>query len=503
MRFVHRCLPPGHLGLLSVACLLLWASATASAQSPGTGLEAAVALEKVLVKAIEDAEDSVVAIARMPKQQPLGLPRPLDSNVVPSGYGTGVVIDADGLILTNYHVLGDIEKNDYYVWRKRRVSRVTDIRADRELEDRKLEDAERTKARKVVAADPWLDLAVLQIDADDLKPIRFGDAGTLKKGQIVIALGNPYAIARDGEISASWGIISNLKRQAPPPPGEEPVPGKDATLHQYGTLIQTDARLPQGASGGALVNLRGEMIGLTSSLAALSNGETTAGFAIPVDDRFKRVVETLKAGRRADFGFLGVSSERLVDDARRGETPAVRIDQVVPGTPAARARLRPSDYLTHVDGVPVESWNDLIREVSGLPVGRKVRLSVIRDGRRIPDIEVTLGKKYLNTSRPSYGKLEEPLWRGMRVDYATAVPPEIFQTRALELGWGECVAVCEIEPDSPAWKAGLRRWTYISHVGDKPALNPEVFYDLVAGRTGPVELRLSGAGGKTVTVPAP
>ena len=145
----------------------------------------------------------------------------------------------------------------------------------------------------------------------NLQPITFGDAATLKKGQIVIALGNPYAIARDGQPSASWGIISNLQRQAPSPrDGTRPSDGRE-TLHHFGTLIQTDARLELGTSGGALVNLKGEMIGLTTSLAALSGYERPGGFAIPVDDDFRRALETLKTGRLPDYGFLGVAPRTL------------------------------------------------------------------------------------------------------------------------------------------------------------------------------------------------
>ncbi|MEQ8785984.1 MAG: trypsin-like peptidase domain-containing protein [Pirellulaceae bacterium] len=475
------------------------ASAQAGAQA-GAGLEAALALENVLVDAIAAAEKSVVAIARVPKDPLVGIPRGEDPGMVPSGYGTGVVVDRRGLILTNYHVLGDIEKYDYYVWTQRRSFKVKGIET-REKPGKPGEDGQ-FKAVGVEAADPWFDLAVLKIDADNLEPIKFGDAGKLKKGQIVIALGNPYAIARDGEASATWGIISNLRRHAPPLPDEDPLLPKDNTVQQYGDMIQTDAKLPQGASGGALLNLKGEMIGLTSSLAALSNGETTAGFAIPVDDAFKRVVDRLKMGRRADFGFLGVAPERSTYIAAPGELPAVRIDKVVPGTPAARAFLRPLDVVTHVDGVRLYDHYDLMREVGKMPVGKRVELTVVRDRRAPQIIPVTLAKKYLNTTRPVYGSAAEPMWRGMRVDYATATPGEIFQQRAPELGLGNCVAVSEIEPDSPAWKAGLRRWTFISHIEGKSVEDPEAFYKLLQGREGPVQLRLIG-GRETVTVEAP
>src|SRR5207342_2000310 len=105
--------------------------------------------------------------------------------------------------------------------------------------------------------------------------------------------GNPYAIARDGQVSASWGIVANLSRKAGPIPDEtSPAGVRNTSLHHYGTLIQTDAKLNLGTSGGALLNLKGEMVGLTTSLAAAVGYEQAAGFALPVDDAFRRAVET-------------------------------------------------------------------------------------------------------------------------------------------------------------------------------------------------------------------
>ena len=242
-----------------------------------TGLDAAAAMEKVLVDVIARAEKSVVAIARVRKDQPgevLNLefqpdpfgrrvgpimgPQPTDPDFIPNEYATGVVIDPRGLILTVYHALG--EGSDYYVTTSdRKVRRAT-----------------------VKAADPRSDLAVLAIEATDLVPITFGDASTLQKGRVVIALGNPYAIARDGQVSAAWGIVANLARKAPLTPGDYETAGK-TTLHHFGTLIQTDARLNLGTSGGPLVDLGGRMVGLVTSLPASGGFEREAGYAIPVD----------------------------------------------------------------------------------------------------------------------------------------------------------------------------------------------------------------------------
>src|SRR5262249_22946371 len=136
------------------------------------------------------------------------------------------------------------------------------------------------KVQQIKAADPRSDLAVLSIKARDgeLEPIKFGDAAGLKKGQIVLALGNPYGIARDGQVSASWGIISNLSRKDGPWTTDRETRNSKPTLHHYGSLIQTDVKLNLGTSGGALVNLKGEMIGLTVSLAAGLGYEQAAGF---------------------------------------------------------------------------------------------------------------------------------------------------------------------------------------------------------------------------------
>ena len=162
---------------------------------------------------------------------PLAPPQPTDPDFIPNEYGTGVVV-GPGLILTVGSLLGD--ESDYYVTTaEHKVYKAT-----------------------VKAADPRSDLAVLAIDAVNLPPIAFGNADDVKRGQIVISLGNPWAIARDGQPSASWGIVANLHRKAPASPSEADPTGRP-TLHHYGTLIQTDARLNLGTSGGPLLESQG------------------------------------------------------------------------------------------------------------------------------------------------------------------------------------------------------------------------------------------------------
>ena len=453
-----------------------------------SGLQALAALEGTLVDAIARGEKSVVAIGRVRKPR-LSSPAdvtdlpplrgafetesdsdPTRPGFMPHEFGTGVVIDSAGLILTNYHVLGEIGESDYWVW-----------------------SADKPFPATVKAADPWLDLAVLKTDAVGLQPMPLGNASTLKKGQIVVALGNPHGIARDGSPSASWGIISNLSRQAPASPATRPAEGRE-TLHHYGTLIQTDARLENGTSGGALLNLKGEMIGLTTSLAALSSSERPGGFALPVDEDFRRAVETLKAGRMPDYGFLGVAPTHLSAEQRRAGKTGARILDVVPATPAAKAGLQVGDVITHVEGEPIQDEVHLIRRLSGLPADTTVNLTLERGGMasrtgRTMTTKVTLSKKRVEGPRQPYAEVKDPAWRGIHVDYSTASP--LFREQSRDLDPEGSVAVLDVERDSAAWKAGFRPGDFVSHVGRSRVATPKQFREAVASQKGAVTMRLT------------
>lgn len=441
----------------------------------------AAALEEAVVRAIGRAEKSVVAIALVPKARaddalrleerpdpfgrrlgPSASPAPTDPDFVPSQYATGVVIDAAGLVLTAYHALP--EDCDYYVTtHERKVYRAW-----------------------IKGADPRSDLAVLAVEARDLAPIVLGDAARVRKGQFVIALGNPYAIARDGQVSASWGIVSNLARKAPPQPDETDPLGK-STLHHFGTLIQTDARLNLGTSGGALVNLQGEMIGLCTSLAAVAGYETAAGYAFPIDATFRRVIDTLKAGREAEYGFLGVRRPNYVPPGDAAGPAGVRVYEVVHGSPAQRGGLRPGDVITAVGGVPIYDFDGLVLEVGKLPVEDTARLHVVRDGRPL-DLAVALSK-YPVRGRKVVTNRPEP-WRGMHVDYPTAVVDSGGRPLFAAVAYDQGVAVTEVREGTAAWQAGLRPGMLVSHVGRTAVHSPRDFRAAVAGRTGAVDLRL-------------
>jgi serine protease Do len=455
---------------------------TASAWAEEVSAPAAVAaLEGAVTAAISRVGPSVVAIARVRKEKPgevfnlefrpdafgrRTLPpvaaAPTDPDFLPNEYGTGVVIDRRGLILTAYHVLAP--ESDYYVT----------------THEHKVYPAQ------IKAADPRSDLAVLAIEASDLTPIRMGDAAQLRKGQFVVSLGNPYAIARDGQASASWGIVANLHRKAPLVPEEADSAAR--TLHQFGTLIQTDARLSLGTSGGPLVNLRGEMVGLCVALAAVAGFEQAAGYAIPLDATFRRVIEALRQGREVEYGFLGVGPMNLraqeVRDGRRG----VRVQKVVAGTPADRYGLRPEDVITAVGGKPIDGVDGLMLEVGRRPAGAEVRFSVLRGAEPL-EIPVTLtkyrvrGTKIVTTAAPA--------WRGLRVEYPTAV----FDVDRYE----PVVVAVDVIEGSPAWKAGLRPGMLIARVDQSRVATPGEFLAAVAGQQGAVALEVTGPGDKSST----
>ena len=473
---------------VAMAMLLCGGLRLTSAQE-ASGLQAAVAIEQAMIGAIAEAEKSIVAIALVSARGDMARePRielfppfnqgmmvgqqngPTDPDFVPNEYATGVIIDPSGLVLTNFHAVGrDTKRYELYIT----------------TGDRKVYNA------IVMAGDDKSDLALLQIvnpsPGTKFQAIKFGDAKKLKKGQIVITLGNPYAIARDGQPSASWGIISNLSRKL----GTEATTEEQRTLHHYGTLIQTDAKLNLGTSGGALINLHGEMVGLTTSLAATTGYEQSAGYAIPIDEGFRSKIEDLKQGREISYGFLGIMPQNLRPDEIAQGMVGTRVNHVSAGTPAQRGELATHDIITHVNGDPIYDAAGLRLAIGLIEPEAKATFSVIRNGQK-RELEIVLSKgpnpgaKVVTTPLPS--------WRGLRVDYPTALFPRPPISEAVN---AEGVAVSEVDDYAgTAGQAGLHRGMLITGVEGVPVKNPEEFHREVARHTGEVVLEISTAPGR-------
>jgi serine protease Do len=263
------------------------------------------------------------------------------------GGGSGVVITPDGFMLTSAHVVAG-----------------TDGRVEASFVDG------REVATEVVGADPLSDLAVLRTEEGGLVPALLGDAETLRVGQLVVAIGNPHGFA--GSVTA--GVVSALGRSLP-------VRSR-AAGRIVENVIQTDAALNPGNSGGALADGRGCVVGINTAVAGVG-----LGLAVPINDVTRRIIGALMRDGRFSRAYLGIAGgsrplpPRLARELGRSE--GVEVVEVVEGSPAAEAGLRPEDLIVALGDIPVEGADDLQRLMVGELIGERVTATVIREGARI------------------------------------------------------------------------------------------------------------------------
>lgn len=463
------------------------------------------ALQKRIVDAVERVEPSVVSIARVRRSDPKraeaqGLNRPFmgpffdpiqgddpeSPDFVPTDFGSGIVIGVDppeqpnrhGYILTNYHVV-------------RNSTIDGQLNVEAHLLYVRFSDRHGSYAR-IIAADPRSDLAVLVVDNPNLKPVAFGDGGHVRKGDFVVALGNPYATARDGSSSASWGIISNIGRrpQLPEVTGLERIYRKDETIHHLGNLIQVDCRLEIGSSGGPLINLNGEVIGINTSMAPLVGYEKSTGFAIPFDDSMLRVVRTLQQGREVEYGFLGVHLPRsgFSDDSQGNEDQTVGVTINVWENSPASLVLRDGDQILAVNDTKLYSRVDLTREIGKIPPGEQVELTVRRYGNEPQKVMVELAKwPVIDDDGIIATKRRYPPWRGLTIDFSTARHRYVEPQKPFP----QAVLITEVVPGSPAAAAGLVAGNLVVQVNSTPVHSPAQFREVIAEIAGEVTLMLS------------
>jgi S1-C subfamily serine protease len=260
------------------------------------------------------------------------------------GGGSAVVITPDGFMLTSAHV----------------VARARGGRASF-VDGRELEF-------EVVGSDPLSDLAVLRADGGELHPAQLGDAERLRVGQLVVAIGNPHGFT--GSVTA--GVVSALGRSLPTRSG--------ANVRVVDNVIQTDAALNPGNSGGALADGRARVIGINTAVAGVG-----LGLAVPINTATRKIIGALMSEGRFRRPYLGIAGgprplpPRLA--RRLGRAAGVEVVQVVEGSPADRAGLRPEDLIVELDGQPIEGMDALQRVVVTELIGRAVRAKVIREGR--------------------------------------------------------------------------------------------------------------------------
>jgi S1-C subfamily serine protease len=311
-----------------------------------------------------------------------------------------------------------------------------------------------------------------------LTPLPLGDGDALRKGQFVVALANPFAAGfRDGSPSVSAGIVSNLRRRLARLPGESDR--RRLCLHQFATLITTDARLNVGCSGGALINLKGEVIGLTTAYAALLGVETPGGFALPMTKGVRRIIDVLREGKEVEYGFLGVQF------SRNGSRGAL-VEHVIKQSPADHARLREGDTLVSIAGMPVRDFDDVFVAVGTMLAGNEVIVERVRPGGGRPEaVAVILGK--YDVLQPFIASNRQRPVAGLLVDSTCLVVQRVRQEFP-EVPEG--VLIREVEAGSPAERARLQPDRIISRVNGRKVTNPAEFYRAFQDARGEVELTL-------------
>ena len=373
-----------------------------------------------------------------------GFPRPDMRPRKRTGAGSGFFVSADGLIVTNNHVVEGADKI--------RV-RLTD---------------ETELAAKIVGRDPATDVALIKVDAKGPFPfLTFGDSDALKVGEWVMAVGNPLAM----EHTVTVGVVSAKGRRI----GISP----NANASSFEDFIQTDAAINLGNSGGPLVNVRGEVVGMNSAINA---GGQNIGFAIPVNT-IKMVVPQLKEKGKVVRGYLGVQITNVDQKAQEfyklPSRDGALVQSVTKDGPADKAGLKDGDVIVAVAGKPVKDTRDLIFRVSAMPPGQKVDLDLMREGKS-KSITVTLGERPSGEDEQEAATTKEdtPTSKlGIQIDDLNQRTRRQFEIpREIE-----GAVVTDVTDLSPADDANLRVGDVIMRVNDRDINSAQTFKDTIAG----------------------
>jgi len=344
------------------------------------------------------------------------------------GGGSGFVFDDEGRILTNHHVVRDADK-------------ITVVLAQGGQRDEV--DA------RVVGVDPLTDIAIIQIDPPKgLATVPLGDSDAIRVGDWVMAIGTPFGQLQ-GSVTA--GIVSAVGRD------DLNIVGGEAIYQNY---IQTDASINFGNSGGPLVNLKGEAIGINTAINPSGQG---IGFAIPINMARNIMAQLIESGK-VTYGYMGIGLQQLDRDLAVGRgldvDYGILVTQVLSDTPAKKAGLRQGDVIVKYDGNEVRDENKFRLMVANTPVGRKVPVVVYRDGGNI-DLKIEIGSRPEPEALAQAAPSRQGSWLGLSVDEADK--PEYRRQYEMEDGQ-EGVVVVGVEQGSPAARAGIREGDVITEV---------------------------------------
>ena len=371
------------------------------------------------------------------REKPEKKPDVKSRKLIPAGLGSGVVVSADGYILTNHHVVAEAD-----------VITVT------------LADGKTTFRAKKIASDEGSDIAVIKVEAKGLAPVTFADSDKTKVGDVAIAIGSPFALRQ----TVTKGIISAL--------------GRDGTgISEFGNFIQTDASINPGNSGGALIDAQGRLVGIPSAIYSRSGGNMGIGFAVP-SNQARSVMESLLKFGRVQRGFLGIEMKPLTEPLAKSlgisSNEGLIIGAVVPDGAAEKAGLKAEDVIIELNGKKFENITAFRNAIAATGPGSKAELKVIRDGKEM-NVSVTLADRTGSIARvnntPSLepAKKEPDVLDGVQVGDITAE-----QRRQLNLEENARGAlVTAVAPDSPSAEAELKRGDVIISINGKEVKNAE------------------------------
>ncbi|MGH7167579.1 MAG: Do family serine endopeptidase [Nitrospiraceae bacterium] len=386
------------------------------AADPG-GIRLLEEVQSVITELAERVKPAVVSV--FPVHGP-GRPAEAPRERAPNapGSGSGVIIDPQGHIVTNNHVVG--EANEVEV----RLSDKTKFIA------------------QVIGKDPDTDVALLKVSTDRSLPYAsFGDSGTVKVGQWVLAVGNPFGLDR----TVTLGVVSGIGRD-------------NMNLSRYENFIQTDASINPGNSGGPLFNMQGQIIGINTAIINFAQG---IGFAIP-SNMTKQVIQQLLARGKVVRGWLGVGIQPVTAELGTkfgvNEGEGVLVNEVFENDPAARAGIKPGDIITKLDGKTVDTPNLLSRLIAGLEPGATTHIEVVRDGKR-QILSVALSERRENAVVASVPPSRSDVKLGIDVQDLSVELAEKFKLKD-----AKGVLIAKVDQGSIAQAEGLREGDLIKEV---------------------------------------
>jgi serine protease Do len=345
------------------------------------------------------------------------------------GLGSGVIVDANGLIITNNHVVNKADEIKVF-----------------------LSDKREFKA-KLVGTDAKTDVAVLKIEATGLPTVSWADSDRLEVGEFVLAVGNPFGLTQ----TVTLGIVSAL--------------GRSAGIAEYEDFIQTDAAINPGNSGGALVNVRGELVGINTAIYSQSGGNMGIGFAVP-SNMAHSIMEQLVQHGKVVRGWLGVSIQELTPELSSQfgvpkETKGVLVSDVMDDSPAKKAGFERGDVIVEYDGKPMDSPTHLRNAVAQTLVGKKVTVKIIRE-KKAKSIDLTIAEQPKNLSQAADDNGETVAPAGLLADMEVKELNSELAGRYGMKSSDHGVVVTRVKPGSAAEEAGVREGDLVLEVNRKP-----------------------------------